>query len=173
MLDDVAPFDLSCYHRGLGCYRTPNIDRLAREGLMLSDYYASAELYRRPGRVHHGPIPDPHRVDLGRPAGAAVGLEKEDPTLAQLLKPLGYATALFGKSHTGDRNEYLPTVHGFDEFFGILYHLNMMEMPEQPEFPKGPNFPGRPRNVIASKAADKDDATVDPVGPGGQTDDRR
>ena len=121
-----------------------------------------AELHRRPRRLHHWPISDPHGLtSVGQP-GSPIGLQKEDPTLAQLLKARGYATAQFGKSHVGDRNEFLPTVHGFDEFYGFLYHLNMMDMPEQAEFPKDPNFVGRPRNVIHALANAKDDPTIDP-----------
>ncbi|MEO6809905.1 MAG: sulfatase-like hydrolase/transferase, partial [Isosphaeraceae bacterium] len=162
MLDDVAPFDLSSYHRGLGCYQTPNIDRLAEEGLMISDYYGQPSCTAGRAAFLTGQYPIRTGLTSVGQSGAEIGLKQEDPTIAELLKPMGYATALFGKSHTGDRNEYLPTVHGFDEFFGILYHLSMMEMPEQPEFPKAQDFPGRPRPVISSKASDRDDATVDP-----------
>src|SRR5262249_56825152 len=100
---------------------------------------------------------------VGFPA-ATVGLAKEDPTIAELLKPLGYATAQFGKNHLGDRNEYLPTVHGFEEFYGNLYHLNAEEEPELPDYPKNPEFKKRfgPRGVLKCKASDKDDETVDP-----------
>jgi arylsulfatase len=102
---------------------------------------------------------------VGLPA-ATVGLSKHDPTIAELLKPLGYATAQFGKNHLGDRNEYLPTVHGFDEFYGNLYHLNAEEEPELPDYPKGPNFPHfherfGPRGVLDCKTTDSDDVTVD------------
>ncbi len=161
MTDDVAPYDISAYHRGLGAVNTKNIDRLATEGVMVSDYYAQPSCTA--GRAAFITGQYPIRTGLttvGQP-GSPVGLQKEDPTLAELLKAKGYATAQFGKSHLGDRNEYLPTVHGFDEFYGFLYHLNMMEMPEQPEFPQSPDFIGRPRNVIHALASDKDDATVD------------
>jgi arylsulfatase A-like enzyme len=96
--------------------------------------------------------------------GATLGLQKEDPTIAELLKPLGYATGQFGKNHLGDRNEFLPTVHGFDEFYGNLYHLNAEEEPELPDYPKDPAFRAKfgPRGVLDCKASDKDDATVDP-----------
>lgn len=162
MTDDVAPYDLSCYHRGLVGYETPNIDRLAKEGSMVSDYYAQPSCTAGRAAFITGQYPiRTGLTSVGQP-GAPQGLQAEDPTLAELLKPLGYATAQFGKSHVGDRNEYLPTAHGFDEFYGFLYHLNMMEMPEQPEFPKDPNYPGRPRNLIRSWATDKDDPTVDP-----------
>ena len=95
--------------------------------------------------------------------GATLGLRKEDPTIAELLKPLGYATGQFGKNHLGDRNEFLPTVHGFDEFYGNLYHLNAEEEPELPDYPKDSAFRAKygPRGVMDCKASDKDDATVD------------
>jgi arylsulfatase len=162
MTDDVAPFDISAYHRGLGAVTTTNIDRIATEGTMISDYYAQPSCTAGRAAFITGQYPiRTGLTSVGQP-GSPVGLQKEDPTLAQLLKADGYATAQFGKSHIGDRNEFLPTVHGFDEFYGFLYHLNMMEMPEQPEFPKNPNFPGRPRNVVHSLATDTDDATIDP-----------
>ncbi|WP_334360696.1 MULTISPECIES: arylsulfatase [unclassified Bradyrhizobium] len=162
MADDAPPFDISAYHRGLGSVTTKNIDRIAREGLMVSDYYAQPSCTAGRAAFITGQYPiRTGLTSVGQP-GSPVGLQKEDVTLAQLLKTEGYATAQFGKSHVGDRNEFLPTVHGFDEFYGFLYHLNMMEMPEQTEFPTDPNFAGRPRNVIYAKASDKDDATVDP-----------
>lgn len=160
--DDVGYFDLSCYHRGLAAYQTPNIDRLANEGMMITDYYAHPSC--TPGRAALITGQYPIRTGLtsvGQP-GQKLGLQKEDPTLAELLKPMGYKTALFGKWHLGDRNEYLPTVHGFDEFFGMMYHLNMMEMAEQPEFPKNPNFPGKPRNMIRSYSTTTADTTNQP-----------
>jgi arylsulfatase A-like enzyme len=162
MSDDVAPFDISAYHRGLGAVHTPNIDRIAAEGLMLSDYYAQPSCTAGRAAFLTGQYPiRTGLTSVGQP-GSPVGLRAEDVTIAQLLKARGYATAQFGKSHVGDRNEHLPTVHGFDVFYGFLYHLNMMEMPEQPEFPKDPSFVGRPRNVISSRASDRDDPAVDP-----------
>lgn len=160
--DDVAPMDISAYHRGLGAVQTPNVDRLADEGMMLSDFYAHPSCTAGRAAFITGQYPiRTGLTSVGQP-GSHLGMQAEDVTLAELLKDLGYATAQFGKSHVGDRNEHLPTVHGFDEFFGVLYHLNMMNQPEQPEFPKDPNYPGRPRNVIYSKATDVDDETVDP-----------
>lgn len=162
MTDDMAPMDVSAYHRGLGAVETPNIDRLAKEGMMISDYYAQPSCTAGRAAFLTGQYPiRTGLTSVGQP-GSPVGLQSGDVTLAQLLKAQGYATAQFGKSHVGDRNEFLPTVHGFDEFYGFLYHLNMMEMPEQPEFPKDPDFSGRPRNVIHSLASDEDDDTVDP-----------
>ncbi|MCT4589961.1 MAG: arylsulfatase [Carboxylicivirga sp.] len=160
--DDVAPMDVSAYHRGLGAVETPNIDRIAKEGLMLSDFYAHPSCTAGRAAFITGQYPiRTGLTSVGQP-GSHLGMQAEDVTLASLLKDKGYATAQFGKSHVGDRNEHLPTVHGFDEFFGVLYHLNMMNQPEQPEFPKDPNYAGRPRNVLYTKASDVDDPTVDP-----------
>ena len=162
MVDDVAPMDVSAIHRGLGAVNTPNIDRIATEGLMVSDFYAHPSCTAGRAAFLTGQYPiRTGLTSVGQP-GSPIGLSDKDVSLATLLKDRGYATALFGKSHVGDRNEHLPTVHGFDEFFGVLYHLNMMEMFEQPEFPKDPNFVGRPRNVLYTRASDKDDTTVDP-----------
>lgn len=162
MTDDVAPFDVSAIHRGLGAVNTPNIDRIAREGMIVSDYYAQPSCTAGRAAFLTGQYPiRTGLTSVGTP-GAKIGLKAEDPTIAQMLKARGYSTALFGKSHVGDRNEYLPTMHGFDEFFGLLYHLNMMNMIEQPEFPKNPEFAGRPRNVLYTKVTDQDDATEDP-----------
>jgi len=162
MVDDMPPMDLSTYHRGLGAVHTPNIDSLASDGMTISDYYAQPSCTAGRAAFITGQYPiRTGLTSVGQP-GAKVGLQDGDITLAQLLKDRGYATGHFGKHHLGDRNEYLPTVHGFDEFYGFLYHLNMMEMPEQPEFPKDPAFQGRPRNVIHALATDNDDATVDP-----------
>lgn len=163
MTDDMAPYDVSAYHRGLGAVMTPNIDRIAREGLMITDYYAQPSCTAGRAAFLTGQYPiRTGLTSVGQP-GSPVGLHRDDVTLAQLLKVQGYATGQFGKSHVGDRNEFLPTVHGFDEFYGFLYHLNMMEMPEQPEFPPEPGFRGRPRNVIHSIAQSSNDPTVDPL----------
>ncbi|MSR09378.1 MAG: arylsulfatase [Gammaproteobacteria bacterium] len=162
MTDDLAPQDISAYHRGLGAVTTPNIDKIAAQGMMVSDYYAQPSCTAGRAAFITGQYPiRTGLTSVGQP-GSPIGLQKQDPTLAQLLKAEGYVTGQFGKSHVGDRNEFLPTVHGFDEFYGFLYHLNMMEMPEQPEFPKSPSFVGRPRNVIHTLASEKDDAAVDP-----------
>lgn len=162
MTDDVAPFDVSAIHRGIGAVETPNIDRIALEGMTINDFYAHPSCTAGRAAFITGQYPiRTGLTSVGQP-GSPIGLSQDDVSLATLLKDRGYATALFGKSHVGDRNEFLPTVHGFDEFFGILYHLNMMEMFEQPEFPKDPDFVGRPRNVLYTRASDKDDDTVDP-----------
>jgi arylsulfatase len=145
-------------------YRTPNIDRVANEGVAFTDYYGQQSCTA--GRAAFICGQNPLRTGLtkvGMP-GATVGLQAEDPTIAELLKPLGYATGQFGKNHLGDRNEYLPTAHGFDEFFGNLYHLNAEEEPELPDYPKDPKFKEAfgPRGVLHCVATDKDDATVEP-----------
>src|SRR5512145_2263095 len=162
--DDVGWWNISYNSRGQMGYRTPNIDRVANEGVAFTDYYAQQSCTA--GRASFICGQNPIRTGLtkvGMP-GATVGLQKEDPTIAELLKPLGYATGQFGKNHLGDRNEYLPTVHGFDEFFGNLYHLNAEEEPELPDYPKDPKFKERfgPRGALRCKATDVDDPTIDP-----------
>jgi len=162
--DDIGQSNISAYTMGLMGYRTPNIDRVAKEGMLFTDYYAEQSCTA--GRAsfitgQHGLRTGLTKVGL---PGATLGLRKEDPTIAELLKPLGYATGQFGKNHLGDRNEFLPTVHGFDEFYGNLYHLNAEEEPELADYPKDPDFRAKygPRGVMDCKATDKDDATVDP-----------
>jgi arylsulfatase len=164
MADDVGTWNISSYHRGMMGGRTPNIDRLAKEGALFTDYYAQQSCTA--GRAAFILGQNPFRTGLlkvGLPA-AKQGLQDKDPTIAELLKPYGYATAQIGKNHLGDRNEFLPTVHGFDEFYGILYHLNAMEEPYQADYPKAPEFRRRfgPRNIVDSKATDIDDPTTDP-----------
>ena len=165
MADDIGWFNLSCYNHGVMGYRTPNMDRIAREGAMFTDFYGQQSCTA--GRAAFITGQQPIRTGLtkvGMP-GATLGIKAEDVTMAQVLKGLGYATGQFGKNHLGDRNEHLPTVHGFDEFFGNLYHLNAEEEPEYVDYPKDPKFKARfgPRGVLKCKATDKDDATVDPV----------
>ncbi len=162
--DDIGQSNISAYSRGLMGYQTPNIDRIAREGMLFTDYYGEQSCTA--GRAsfitgQHGLRTGLTKVGL---PGATLGLQKEDPTIADLLRPLGYTTGQFGKNHLGDRNDFLPTVHGFDEFFGNLYHLNAEEEPELPDYPKDPAFRARygPRGVLDCKASDKDDPTVDP-----------
>jgi len=165
--DDIGQSDISAYSMGLMGFHTPNIDRVAREGMIFTDYYAEQSCTA--GRASFITGQSGLRTGLtkvGLP-GAKVGLQKEDPTIADLLKARGYATGQFGKNHLGDRNEYLPTMHGFDEFYGPLYHLNASEEPELPDYPKDsdfPNFFGKfgPRGVLDCKASATDDATVDP-----------
>jgi arylsulfatase A-like enzyme len=162
--DDIGQSDLSTYTFGLMGFKTPNIDRIAKEGIKFTDYYGEQSCTA--GRASFITGQSGLRTGLtkvGLP-GATLGLQKEDPTIAQLLKPLGYATGQFGKNHLGDRNEFLPTVHGFDEFYGNLYHLNAEEEPELPDYPKDPAFLAKygPRGVLDCKASGVDDQTVDP-----------
>ena len=162
--DDIGQSNVSAYSRGLMGYQTPNIDRIATEGVMFTDYYAEQSCTA--GRASFITGQSGLRTGLtkvGLP-GATLGLQKEDPTIAELIKPLGYATGQFGKNHLGDRNEFLPTAHGFDEFYGNLYHLNAEEEPELPDYPKDPAFKAKygPRGVMDCKASDKDDPTIDP-----------
>jgi arylsulfatase A-like enzyme len=164
MGDDVGTWNISAFHRGMMGGSTPNIDRIAKEGALFTDYYAQQSCTA--GRAAFILGQTPFRTGLvmvGLP-GAKQGLQDTDPTIAELLKPQGYATAQIGKNHLGDRNEYLPTVHGFDEFYGILYHLNAMEEPYAYDYPKQPGFHERfgPRNIIDTKATNVDDATTDP-----------
>ena len=150
--DDIGWFNISAYNHGVMGYRTPNIDRIAKEGAMFTDWYGQQSCTA--GRAAFITGQSPIRTGLtkvGMP-GAKLGLQPEDPTIAELLKPLGYATGQFGKNHLGDRDEFLPTVHGFDEFFGNLYHLNAEEEPENPDYPKNPEFKKKfgPRGVLHS-----------------------
>ena len=164
MGDDVGYWNLSTYNQGMMGYRTPNLDRLANEGVKFTDGYAENSCTA--GRSAFITGQSPFRTGLlkvGLP-GAKEGLSDKDPTIANLLKPMGYMTGQFGKNHLGDRNEFLPTVHGFDEFFGNLYHLNAEEEPEHEDYPKNPQFKQRygPRGVLHCFATDVDDPTVDP-----------
>ncbi|MBA2964949.1 MULTISPECIES: arylsulfatase [Ramlibacter] len=152
--DDVGLWNISAYHRGMMGGSTPNIDRLARDGAIFTDYYSQNSCTA--GRAAFITGQSPLRTGLlkvGLP-GARQGLQDKDPTIADLLKPMGYATAQIGKNHLGDRNEYLPTLHGFDEFYGNLYHLNSEEEPEDPDYPKNPEFHARfgPRGVLDCRA---------------------
>ena len=139
--DDIGITNLSCYSDGLMGYRTPNIDRIADEGMRFTDAYGEQSCTA--GRSSFITGQSVFRTGLSKVGmpGAPIGLQAEDPTIAELLKPLGYATGQFGKNHLGDRNEFLPTVHGFDEFFGNLYHLNAEEEPELPDYPRPTDFP--------------------------------
>jgi arylsulfatase len=163
MGDDIGWFNPSIYHRGIMGYRTPNIDRVGNEGALFTDWYGEQSCTA--GRAAFITGQSPIRTGLtkvGLP-GADLGLQPQDPTVAELLKPLGYVSGQFGKNHLGDKDEFLPTNHGFDEFFGNLYHLNAEEEPENPDYPKDPNFRRRfgPRGVIRSSA----DGRIEDTGP--------
>jgi arylsulfatase A-like enzyme len=161
--DDIGQTNISAYSFGLMGYRTPNIDRIAREGMMFTDYYAEQSCTAGRSTFITGQCT--LRTGLSKVGipGATVGLQPRDVTLAELLKPLGYATGQFGKNHLGDRDEYLPTNHGFDEFFGNLYHLNAEEDPENHFYPQDPEFRKKygPRGVIKASA----DGKVEDTGP--------
>lgn len=165
--DDIGTSNLSCYTHGMMGYFTPNIDRIAKEGMLFTDAYGEQSCTA--GRASFITGQSGIRTGLtkvGIPA-ATVGLQKEDPTIADLLKEQGYRTGQFGKNHLGDRNEYLPTVHGFDDFYGNLYHLNAEEEPELHDYPPMADFPNfkkrfGPRGVLRCKASELDDPTEDP-----------
>lgn len=161
--DDVGQSNISAYTRGMMGYRTPNIDRIAREGILFTDYYGEQSCTA--GRSSFIMGQSVFRTGLSKVGlpGAKEGMMVEDPTIAGLLKDQGYMTGQFGKNHLGDRNEHLPTNHGFDEFFGNLYHLNAEEEPENEDYPKNPEFRKRfgPRGVIKSKA----DGPIEDTGP--------
>ncbi|UCD32730.1 MAG: sulfatase-like hydrolase/transferase, partial [Desulfobacterales bacterium] len=164
--DDIGQTNISAYTKGLVGYQTPNIDRIANEGMIFTDYYGEQSCTA--GRSSFITGQSVFRTGLSKVGlpGADLGLKGEDPTIAELLKPHGYATGQFGKNHLGDKDEHLPSNHGFDEFFGNLYHLNAEEEPELPDYPKAseyPNFRKRfgPRGVIHSYA----DGRIEDTGP--------
>ncbi len=164
--DDIGQANLSCYTKGVMGYRTPNIDRIAAEGMIFTDYYAEQSCTAgRSAFITGQSVFRQGLSKVGLP-GADLGLQAEDPTIAELLKPQGYATGQFGKNHLGDKDEFLPSNHGFDEFFGNLYHLNAEEEPEHPDYPKEADFPDfrktfGPRGVIHSFA----DGRIEDTGP--------
>ncbi len=165
--DDVGWWNISYNSRGQMGYRTPNIDRIGNEGLAFTDYYGQQSCTA--GRAAFITGQNPIRTGLtkvGMP-GADVGLRAEDPTIAELLKPLGYATGQFGKNHLGDKDEFLPTKHGFDEFFGNLYHLNAEEEPEDQDYPKDPAFKQHfgPRGVLHCWADGNGGQKIEDTGP--------
>ncbi len=164
MGDDVGWFNVGAYHRGMMSGKTPNLDRLAREGMLFTDYYAEASCTAGRASFITGQIPYRTGLTTVGQAGADVGIPARACTLATALKSQGYATGQFGKNHLGDLNKYLPTVHGFDEFFGYLYHLDALSDPYWSSYPKDPAFLAKhgPRNLVHSHATDKDDATVMP-----------
>ena len=165
--DDIGWFNISAYNLGMMGYKTPNLDRIAREGAMFTDAYGQQSCTA--GRAAFLTGQNPYRTGLtkvGLP-GAKEGLKKEDPTLAEMLKPHGYMCGQFGKNHLGDLDEHLPTAHGFDEFFGNLYHLNAEEEPEHPDYPKDPRFKAKfgPRGVMHSWAQEDGTQKIEDTGP--------
>src|SRR6202789_803495 len=165
--DDIGYWNISRYSMGMMGYETPNIDRIAQEGATFTDWYGQQSCTA--GRACFITGQNPIRTGLAKVGlpGATVGLHAEDPTIAEMLKPLGYATGQFGKNHLGDRDEYLPTVHGFEEFYGNLYHLNAEEEPELPDYPKDPEFKKKfgPRGVLHCLADGKGGQKITDTGP--------
>ncbi len=162
MGDDIGWFNIGAYHQGMMAGRTPNLDKLATEGMRFTDYYAEASCTAGRANFITGELPIRTGMTTVGQAGSPVGLPKEAVTIATTLKSMGYATGQFGKNHLGDLNEFLPTVHGFDEFFGYLYHLDAMEDPAHPNYPQELLNVVGPRNMVHSWATDKDDVTVMP-----------
>jgi arylsulfatase len=162
--DDVGLTNLSIYSRGLMGYRTPNIDRIGKEGALFTDHYAHPSCTAGRAAFITGMYPIRTGLTSVGMVGGPVGMQPQDATLAEVLKTRGYATGQFGKNHLGDRNEHLPTLHGFDEFYGNLYHLNTEEEPEDEDYPTDPEFKKRhgPRGVLHTWATDTVDETVDP-----------
>src|SRR5215475_10179675 len=165
--DDIGTWNISHNSRGMMGYMTPNIDRIAREGVSFTDYYGQQSCTAGRAAFIGGTVPvRTGMTKVGLP-GAKEGWQASDPTIAGLLKHVGYATGQFGKNHFGDRDEHLPTMHGFDEYFGSLYHLNASEEPENEDYPKDPEFRKRfgPRGVIRAKADGKGGQSVEDTGP--------
>jgi len=162
MGDDIGIWNIGAYHRGMMAGRTPNLDKLAKEGMMFTDYYGEASCTAGRAAFITGELPMRTGMTTVGQAGADIGIPAEAVTIATALKSMGYATGQFGKNHLGDLNEFLPTVHGFDEFFGYLYHLDAMEDPAHPAYPQELLDKVGPRNMVHSWAADKDDPTEQP-----------
>jgi len=162
MGDDIGWFNIDAYHRGIMSGKTPNIDSLARDGMMFTDYYAEASCTAGRANFITGMIPMRTGMTTVGQAGSPLGLPAEAPTIATALKAMGYATGQFGKNHLGDLNQFLPTVHGFDEFFGYLYHLDAMSDPYWPGYPEDLLGEIGPRNMVHSWATDEEDPTVQP-----------
>src|SRR5262245_35822116 len=162
MGDDVGWANISVYNQGIMAGRTPNLDKLAAEGMRFTDYYAEASCTAGRANFITGELPIRTGMTTVGQAGAPTGIPAQAPTIATALKAMGYATGQFGKNHLGDRNEFLPTVHGFDEFFGYLYHLDAMEDPAHPAYPQDLLNVVGPRNMVHSWASDRDDPTEMP-----------
>ena len=162
MPDDVGWYNIGAYHEGIMSGLTPNIDKIAEEGMRFTDYYAELSCTAGRASLITGQLPIRTGLTTVGQAGADVGMPAEAPTIATVLKSMGYNTGQFGKNHLGDLNKFLPTVHGFDEFYGYLYHLDALEDPYQPTYPEELNLIIGPRNMIHSFATDVDDNTVEP-----------
>lgn len=162
MGDDIGIWNIGAYNRGMMAGRTPNLDQLANEGMLFTDYYAEASCTAGRAAFVTGQLPIRTGMTTVGQAGSPIGLPAQAPTIATALKSMGYATGQFGKNHLGDLNEFLPTVHGFDEFFGYLYHLDAMEDPAHPAYPQELLDKVGPRNMVHSWATETDDPTVMP-----------
>ena len=162
MGDDVGWSNIGVYDQGIMAGRTPNLDKLATEGVRFTEYYAEASCPAGRANFVTGELPIRTGLTTVGQAGSPLGMPDDAPTIATVLKSMGHATGQFGKNHLGDRNQFLPTVHGFDEFFGYLYHLDAMEDPCHHSYPQALNDRLGPRNMIRSWATDTDDATVQP-----------
>ena len=154
MGDDIGMWNIGAYHRGLMAGKTPNLDKLAKEGMLFTDYYAEASCTAGRANFITGELPIRTGMTTVGQAGASVGLPAEAVTIATMLKSMGYATGQFGKNHLGDKNEFLPCVHGFDEYFGYLYHLDAMEDPAHPNYPQNLLNVVGPRNMVHCWATD-------------------
>src|SRR5262249_31714119 len=162
MGDDVGWANIGVYNQGIMAGRTPNLDRLAAEGMRFTDYYAEASCTAGRADFITRELPIRTRLTTVGPAGRQPGIPDEAPTIATALRSMGYATGQFGKNHLGDLNRFLPTVHGFDEFFGYLYHLDAMEDPCHPNYPPALKDTVGPRHMIHSWATTTDDPTEQP-----------
>jgi arylsulfatase A-like enzyme len=162
MGDDIGIWNTGAYHRGLMAGQTPNLDQLAAEGMMFTDYYAEASCTAGRANFITGELPIRTGLTTVGQAGSPIGMPAEAPTIATALKSMGYATGQFGKNHLGDLNQFLPTVHGFDEFFGYLYHLDAMEDPCHVNYPQNLKATVGPRNMVHSYATNVDDPTIQP-----------
>jgi len=162
MGDDIGMWNIGAYHRGMMAGSTPNIDKMAKEGMLFTDYYAEASCTAGRANFITGELPIRTGMTTVGQAGAKIGIPAEAVTIATILKSMGYDTGQFGKNHLGDRNEYLPCVHGFDEFFGYLYHLDAMEDPAHPNYPQNLLNVVGPRNMVHCWATDKNDTTEMP-----------
>jgi arylsulfatase A-like enzyme len=162
MGDDIGIWNTGAYHRGLMAGRTPHLDQLAAEGMMFTDYYAEASCTAGRANFITGELPIRTGLTTVGQAGSPIGMPAEAPTIATALKAMGYATGQFGKNHLGDLNQFLPTLHGFDEFYGYLYHLDAMEDPCHPNYPQNLKATVGPRNMVHSFATNVDDPTVQP-----------
>jgi len=160
MGDDIGMWNIGAYHRGLMAGRTPNLDKLAAEGMRFTDYYAEASCTAGRANFITGELPIRTGLTTVGQAGSPIGMPAQAPTIATALKSMGYTTGQFGKNHLGDLNEFLPTMHGFDEFFGYLYHLDAMEDPAHRNYPQALLATVGPRNMVHSWATDVDDPTV-------------